>query len=175
MKILPIPEFSGYFAGEDGYIYSNHPRGTQKGLQPLRKLSPGTQTSGKYFIVNIKKDGDGKYKSQRVHRMVCMAFNGPPVIDSSTVSHLDGNWKNNKPSNLVWETYSDNLKRKKDHGTDDVGVKNSRASIDLSTLKKIRFLLKQSALTQEQIGLKFGLSRVFITKIANGHRYKGQG
>lgn len=174
MKILPIPDFSGYFAGEDGNIYSNHPRGRQKGIQPLRKLKTNIQTSGKYFVVNIKKDSDEIFKTQRVHRLVCIAFHGLP-LNNHTASHSDGNWQNNVPSNLSWETYSDNLNRKKEHGTDDVGVKNSRASIDIDTLKQIRMFLKKSTLTHKEIGDKFGLGRVFITKIANGYRYKNQG
>lgn len=175
MDIRPIPEFEGYFAGEDGNIYSNRPRAREVGLQPVRKLNPGIQTSGKYYIVNIKKNEDDKYKSQRVHRLVCMAFHGVPIDHKATVSHINGNWRNNKPENLIWESMSDNHSRKKDHGTDDIGFKNSRASIDLKTLKEIRRLLELGTWTQKAIGDKFGLSRLFITKIANGHRYKGQG
>lgn len=170
-----IPNFEGYFAGDDGMIYSNHPRGVQKGIQPLRKLSQNVQTNGKYYVVSIKKNGDGKYRTQRVHRLVCMAFHGLLIDHNSTVSHLDGNWRNNIPSNLTWESYSDNHNRKKEHGTDDIGIKNSRSSIDLETLTEIRKLLSLGTLTQKDIGAKFGLSRIFITKIKNGHRYKGQG
>lgn len=173
MKIIPIPHFYGYFAGENGHIYSNHGRGAQKIPQPLRKLKPNIQSSGKYFYVNVKKDN--KRITQRVHRLVCLAFHGFPPNTKYAASHLDGNWRNNTPSNLKWESYSDNANRKKEHGTDDIGVKNSRAIIDLKTLVKIRKLLKNSLLTHKEIGVKFGVNRVFITKIANGHRYKNQG
>lgn len=175
MKFLEIPNYPGYFACEDGEIYSGQPIGTQKGIQSkLRKLKKNIQTSGKYYIVNIKRY-DGKILSNRIHRLICSAFHGNPPSNNSTCSHLDGNWKNNVPTNLCWESYSENLNRKKDHGTDDTGINNSRSKIDLQTLKDIRKLLKQQKLTHKQIGEKFGLSRVFITKIANGHRYKGQG
>lgn len=170
MKILPIIDRPGYFAGEDGNIYSNL---LWRGSNSLRKLNPAIQTTGKYYFVNIKTGN--KFKSQRVHRLVCITFKGYPPIDGTyTVSHQDGNWKNNRPENLKWETYSTNMHRKKDHGTDDIGIKNTRAKIDLNTLKKIRKLLSEGK-THKSIGDKFGLNRVFITKIANGHRYKGQG
>jgi len=112
---------------------------------------------------------------QRVHRLICIAYHGQPPYEAVTVSHLDGNWRNNKPENLAWESMGENHDRKKEHGTDDIGIKNSRASIDVDTLIKIRKLLKQSSLTHKEIGEKFGLDRVFITKIANGYRYKNQG
>lgn len=172
--LRPIPGFKGYFAGEDGNIYCNLPIGKQSGIGSTRKLKCGVQSSGKYFHVSVKND-DGKRTSKRVHRLVCLAFWGIPNNEKDTVSHLDGNWRNNKPHNLRWESISDNHSRKKDHGTDDIGVKNSRSSIDLETLKEIRRLLVLGTLTQKEIGAKFGLSRLFITKIKNGHRYKNQG
>lgn len=169
VNFKPIPNHPGYFAGDDGHIYSTLP---WRGKEELRRLKPNIQTSGKYFIVSIKTGN--KFKSQRVHRLVCSTFHGAAPADNYTVSHLDGNWRNNRPDNLKWETYSENLQHKKIHGTDDTGIKNSRAKIDLETLKEIRKLLSQG-LTHTFIGNKLGLSRVFITKIANGNSYKGQG
>lgn len=169
-----IPGFKGYFAGEDGKIYCNLPMGKQSGIGNTRMLAGAIQSSGKYFYVSIKSD-NGKRTTKRVHRLVCLAFWGIPNDEKDTVSHLDGNWRNNKPHNLRWESLSDNHNRKKEHGTDDIGVKNSRSSIGLGTLRKIRKLLSLGILTQKEIGAKFGLSRLFITKIKNGHRYKNQG
>jgi len=50
-----------------------------------------------------------------------------------------------------------------------------RAKITLEQLVEIRKLLSQGKLTHEKIGIKFGVNRVFITKIATGSRYKNQG
>jgi hypothetical protein len=172
--LKPIPGFKGYFAGDNGSIYCNLPMGKQIGIGNTRELSPAIQSSGKYFYVSIKSDS-GKRTTKRVHRLVCLAFWGIPNNEKDTVSHLDGNWRNNKPHNLRWESLSDNHNRKKEHGTDDIGINNSRAHIDIKTLKEIRRLLKLGTLTQKAIGEKFGLNRLFITKIANGYRYKNQG
>lgn len=166
-----IPNHPGYFAGDDGEIYSSLRKGKPRNFNSLRKLKSNIQSSGRYYIVAIKTGN--KFKTQRVHRLICSSFHGIPTAKQA-VSHLDGNWKNNKPENLKWESYSENNNRKKEHGTDDIGIKNSRAKIDLITLKEIRKLLNEGK-THQLIGDKFGLNRVFITKIANGHRYKGQG
>lgn len=168
-----IPNCPNYYASVEGDIYCDLPRGKQK-KGNLRKLSPGLQSKGKYYFISIK-DNNGIRKPARVHRLVCMAYHGLPPFEKATVSHLDGNWRNNKPDNLKWESYADNLARRHDHGTDDTGVHNSRSKINLQQLIEIRRLLKENELSHREIGLKFNVNRVFITKIANGNRYKGQG
>jgi hypothetical protein len=169
----PIPNHIFYFAGSDGQIYSNRPRGWEKSSKGLRALKPGIQSNGKYYYVNLQND-QGVYKTQRVHRLVCLAFHGNPVNDTDTTSHLDGHWENNIPDNLKWESLSNNMERKKEHKTDDIGFKNSRASLNHDQLLKIRGLLKDGKLTHKEIGDMFDVSRLTITKIANGYRYKGQ-
>ena len=168
-----IPGCENYFAGNEGVIYSNKVPGPSKKTPKLKQLKPSIQSSGKYYIVSVIING--KRKTHRVHRLVCMAFHGEPPFKGATVSHKDGNWKNNDKNNLEWLTMSDNHKMKRIHGTDDNGVKNSRRIIDIDTLKKIINLLANSDLTHKQIREKFGLKRVFISKIKNGNRYKGQG
>lgn len=168
-----IPGCQNYFAGEDGNIYCNLPFGIGKTLCRLRLVKPSLQSNGKYFKVSVIING--KRLTKRVHRLVCMAFNGLPDNENLTVSHMDGNAFNNRPSNLKWMRLTENHKLKLEHGTDDIGVKNTRSKIkDINTIKEIRKLLKIGK-KHSDIANKFGVSRVFITKIANGHRYKGQG
>jgi len=158
-----IPDSINYYAGDDGNIYSNFGKG-------FKKLKASIQSTGKYYQLSIIKNRTRKH--YRVHRLVCEAFHGIPK-EGMTCSHLDGNWRNNKPDNLKWETYSENLERKKEHGTDDVGYKNSRARIDKCTLDNIRFLLSEG-LGPTEIGKRLNLPRLFIQKIKSGYRYKGQ-
>lgn len=161
-----IPNCENYYAGSDGNIYSNFGKG-------YKKLVPNIQTNGKYFYLSVIMYG--KRKSERVHRLVCFAFHGLPKNKKMTCSHLNGNWRDNRPENLKWETLKDNLAKRKEHGTDDIGFKNSRAKITENELKEIRNLLKEGILTHKEIGKQFGVNRVFITKINIGYRYKGQG
>jgi hypothetical protein len=158
-----IPDSENYYAGYDGNIYSNFGKG-------FKKLQPSLQGNKKYLALSIVKNGIRKH--HRVHRLVCEAFHGVPE-KGMTCSHLDGNAFNNRPDNLKWETFKINLSRKKDHGTDDTGYKNSRAKITEDELKQIRELLKTGQ-THKSIGIMFGVNRVFITKINIGYRYKDQ-
>ena len=170
----PIPNCPNYYASKKGDIYCNLPIGRSKNIGKLRKVKPSIQSTGKYYCLSVKYE-NGQRKHARVHRLVCSAYHGLPPFQKATASHLDGNWRNNKPENLKWESYSQNLNRRYEHGTDDTGVHNSRSKINLEQLIEIRKLLLQNNLTHHEIGLKFNVSRVFITKIANGNRYKNQG
>jgi hypothetical protein len=50
-----------------------------------------------------------KYKSYKVARLVCEAFNGPPPFAGAVCMHLDENARNNDPNNLSWGTQKENL------------------------------------------------------------------
>lgn len=175
MILRKIHGLHGYFAGSDGHIYSRWTRGPKSHVDPSRlphRLVAHPQSNGKYLIVCIKVS-DRVYKTFRVHQLVCLAFHGSPK-PGQECSHEKGNRFDNRPSKLLWETRKKNHSRKKIHGTDDRGIRNSRAKIDAPTLIKIRRLLAMGVMTHEQIGRRFGLDRVFITKVNCGHRYKGQ-
>lgn len=168
-RLKPIPKFAGYFAGADGYIYSYWAQGNRSRIDYSRKARrlKARLTGGNYLGVTLKQGN--RYISKDVHRLICLSWHGK---SKKTASHKDGNKLNNRSDNLCWESYSENLKRRLAHGTDDRGYHNSRAKITKGQLVKINKLLKEGYLTHREIGLKFGVSRVFITKINCGLRYK---
>lgn len=170
-KFLPVENFDGYYACSDGFIYSCWTVGVGAKIiydKRLKKLSCSINKGTGYKHVVLVKNR--KHYSKDVHVLIAETFHGKRP-KGLTVSHKDGNKLNNKPRNLIYETHSDNHNRKKLHGTDDRGYKNSRALINKIQLEKIRTLIKKRKFTHKQIGEKFGLSRVFITKIKNGNRY----
>lgn len=158
-----IPGSENYYAGDDGNIYS-------KFNEEFKQLAKSIQSTKKYYCLSIVKNT--VRKTYRVHRLICEAFHGTPKV-GMTCSHIDGNWRNNNPDNLRWESQKDNLERKKIHGTDDKGYRNSRALINEEQLKEIRNRLKDRQ-THSSIAKLFKVSRIFITKINSGYRYKDQ-
>lgn len=168
------PLYPGYYAGRDGYIYSLHGRGVQKTLKPfsilnLKRLSASPGSSG-YLQVSVKTVA-GDRVSRMVHKIISECFLKRGFDKSLTTSHKDGNRTNNKPSNLKMETLKKNHARKLQHGTDDRGYKNSRALISSKQLLEIRTMLANGG-KHHHIAATFNVSRVFITKINNGYRYK---
>ena len=53
-------------------------------------------------------------KTHLVHRLVCMAFNGPPSEDKNAVHHIDENKTNNTPENLMWVSVGENITLSRD-------------------------------------------------------------
>jgi len=170
LYVKRIKEFPGYSAGNDGHIYSFWTIGRNAKIDYLKepkKLAGGLNGSGYLHVVLVSNGND---KVRMIHRLIAETFYGK-VRKNLMVSHKDGNKLNNTLENLCWETLSKNMQRKKLHGTDGRGCKNSRAKITNKQLITIRKLLTGQRLTHKQIGSIFDVSRVFITKIANNYRY----
>ena len=62
--------------------------------------------SKNYYVLGMRYRDIGNV---RVHRMVCLAFHGPPPTKDSVVIHIDSNVENNTPDNLKWGTQKENL------------------------------------------------------------------
>lgn len=92
-----IPTHAGYFASDLGQI---------KGPRVI--LTQRVDPTG-YLSVKIRET------SQRVHRLVLAAFDGPAAGREGR--HLDGNALNNRLSNLAYGTRSDNVLDSVNHGT----------------------------------------------------------
>ena len=76
-----------------------------------------------YLTVDLFKDG--KYTKLGVHRIVCSAFVRPPK-GNEQVNHIDGDKKNNLPSNLEWCTPSENIKHAYRTGLKEKSRENMR-------------------------------------------------
>lgn len=90
MKIKKIPNHEGYFATEDGHIYSSFSK---------RLLSEQVYCGYKYVGIRGKK--------LRVHRLIAITFI-PNPHDYPCVNHIDENKCNNATDNLEWCTYQYN-------------------------------------------------------------------
>lgn len=94
-----LKDYNGYFAGEDGFIYS-----TKSG--ELRKLIPHDNGKG-YMTVGLRRN-DGKICRKRVHRLVWEAFNGQ-IPDGMEVNHVNEVRDDNRLVNLQILTHRQNL------------------------------------------------------------------
>ncbi len=84
-----------------------------------RLLSQWTHPSG-HKIVKLSKNGS--YRLGKVHRLVLLAFVGPPPPDHEAL-HGDGDPGNNRIENLSWGTRSDNHYDRVRHGTHPMAIK----------------------------------------------------
>lgn len=72
---------------------------------------------GRYLQTTIWKSG--KYRTRRVHVLVCEAFHGPAQLPGMEVRHLDDNPLNNRVGNLAWGTRVDNMQDSIRNGTNN--------------------------------------------------------
>lgn len=163
-ELRPLLDFEGYWAGADGKIYSMR---MSRGRE-YRPLKPGLGSTG-YQHVNLPVE-DGVCRPRLVHILVAEAFHGarPEGVE---VSHQNGNYLDNRPTNLAWETKIENRAKRKLHGTDDEGLKNTRACVDSDSLEEIRTRITGGG-TNKSIAEEFDVSPTTISRIRNGRRFQ---
>ena len=101
-RYAPIPDFPGYYAFDDGRIYSE---------KRHKFLTPMPNSKG-YLRVGLYRDGKQVFKA--IHRLVAEAFvpNDDPE-HKDTIDHIDGDKTNNRADNLQWLSNADNIRKSK--------------------------------------------------------------
>lgn len=97
-----IPGFQGYFAANDGTIWSER-------CGELVLLKP-TPTKKGYLRVSLSRDG--KSYTRFVHALILLTFVGPKPTGMEACHYPDEDKRNNRPSNLRWDTPAENAKDK---------------------------------------------------------------
>jgi len=105
-----IPGQPGYEASDQGRVRSID-RMIADG-RFLRGRVLKLWTAGAYHYVGL-----GRSAKRGVHRLVALAFIGPPPSPKHEAAHWDGNPLNNRASNIRWATRSENEQDKRRHGT----------------------------------------------------------
>lgn len=117
MKEINSEEYSGYFATEDGLIFSNK-------TGELKALTQRVQWSYKAVALVL----NGKGTKRHVHRLVALAFLDNPE-NKPWVNHKDGNKFNNHVDNLEWSTRQENIDHAWETGLSvpPIGEENGRS------------------------------------------------
>lgn len=98
-KVLPIPEYPGYFVSDCGEIFSEK--------QTFRKqMKTGTTETG-YKVARFYVNKKGYTK--KVHRLVAQMFL-PNSRHLTEINHKNGIKTDNRVENLEWCTRSENIK-----------------------------------------------------------------
>lgn len=95
-----IPGAPGYLVTANGEVYS-----TRQSATP-RKLRTSSGNDG-YPSVQVYF-GRRIGRHERVHRLVALAFHGPPPTPAHEVRHLNGIRTDNRAENLAWGTRQEN-------------------------------------------------------------------
>lgn len=160
-----IPRYPGYYASNNGLIYS-----VRSG--EIRVLAQRKHKG--YMHVSVRRDdGTGKRWKEPVHKLVLLAFSGEPKL-GQLCRHLNGNPLDNRYVNLKWGTPKENVQDSIQHGTAAclrVGEESIAAKLtekDIITIKE----LIQKGEKQSDIALHFGISQRHVSDIKNNKTWK---
>jgi hypothetical protein len=145
----------------DGIVYTRH-----------RQVKYQSQNTAPVY--NQVSVNDITYQT---HRLVVLAFYGPPPFEKAVVNHKDGNKRNNYADNLEWCTSSHNElhsyhvlgKRPWNAGKSFVnvaGIATRRINQDIKNDRTSE--LRKSGMSVAQIAKELGISRTQVyTRITN--------
>jgi hypothetical protein len=130
--------------------------------RPLR----GYIDAGGYVLFRLRRDGGSKM--YRAHRLVLLAFVGPPPDPSDDGAHNDGNRRNNHISNLRWATRTSNMADTLVHGTRSYGEKRSWSKLTDDAVRDIRRRWKEQTAGQRQMAREYGVSLGVLQRALSG-------
>lgn len=135
---LPVPDWPTYEVSDQGRMRSV-PRRVRNGCSTRfvreRILAAPINQDGYPCVVLSYRNKQRKYS---VHRLVLVAFRGPPNSPSMHGAHGDGNRQNNLLENLRWATPLENSADRKRHGNTAVGNRHGLARATEAQLVAIR-------------------------------------
>lgn len=126
-------------------------------------MSPSPNLKG-YLQIPLRIDG--KSLTQRVHRLVCLTFHGPPPPGQPEAAHRDGNKLNNREDNLRWSSHRENIDDAMRHKSRRyaVGSRHQNSKLTEEVVREIRAAEPRPFLTRE-LGEKFGISPSTVEKL----------
>lgn len=128
MIFKQVPGHPEFFVSDTGRVFS-------VASGKFKELQRWANNQG-YLRVCIRHKGT-KYLAQKVHRLVCLAFNGPCPVGMEC-SHMDGDNQNNNYKNLQWMSSKDNNALRREHGTLRLGSKVHTAKLTEADIPSIR-------------------------------------
>lgn len=115
----PIPGFNGYYATENGHIWSER----------ANKFLSEHSNAG-YLRVTLYKNA--KPTNMTVHRLVALAFIPNPDM-LPCINHKDENKQNNRVDNLEWCTYQYNNHYGKGQPTQKAAAARRKAVVQINS------------------------------------------
>lgn len=134
---------------------------------PAKPLRP-RDFRGRYKQISFR-DG-GRVEHWYLHRVVCIAFHGPPPSAGHVVAHNDGNGLNNYAANLRWATYAENTADMAGHGTRLIGDSHPSARIREKDVREIR--RRADWRLDETFAAALGIKKKTVQNIRLGFKWK---
>lgn len=153
---------------EGWYQVSDHGRikriKSSNGTRAGKILCPKRDGDG-YLFVALSRNGTAR--QVKVHRIVMRSFIGEPF--GLQVNHKNGIREDNRLSNLEYVTAKENVQHSINVlGSNRLGEGNPNSALSDEQVIEIMRLINSEMYTQEEIGKRFGVSQITISRISTG-------
>ena len=165
-----IPGWSGYEASNLGRIRSVTRTVLTKQGPMVFKGRVLMTCVAKNHHPSITLHLGGKGKTIPVHRLVLLAFVGPPP-PGMEACHYNCDWTDNRLENLRWDTPKANVADSIREGTQIRGEKSVHAKLTSSDVIRIRELVDSGIPQKEMISL-FGVTQPQVSRIVLRKNWK---
>lgn len=145
--------FSDYSIDTFGNVYSYKRKPLGEKLKPYN--------SRDYLIVGLRKNN--KHYRLYIHSLVAEVFLGPRPNDTE-VCHKNGNAKDNRLTNLKYDTSENNTRDRKPNYLK--GSKHNQAKLTESDIYEI-VRLSESGIKNKDIALRYNLNQNHVSRIIN--------
>lgn len=120
MELKSIPDFEGYFAGDDGNIYTTLKQGCRDRYDLSKRIPPTKMnyryTRKGYARVYLRRESTNKREDLYVHRIIAELFLDNPE-NKEQVNHINCIRDDNRPENLEWVTQIENYRHARSQGS----------------------------------------------------------
>lgn len=172
-----IPGFPEFEAHSDGAIRRVTPTlvrsrwgGYVARFPAFHELKQTVRKRDGYRVVTIF-DAVGKKTVAKVHRLICLTFNGTEPSGKHQAAHRNDDKGDNSAVNLYWATSKENGADKIRNGRQARGSVNGRSLLSEHHVRMIRFLLAHGDATRRKIANMFGVSRSTVSAISTGQNW----
>jgi hypothetical protein len=161
-----VPGYEGLYEVSSFGRVRSLPRATTSG-KILRLDLNGLALKARLSKNNIRK-------SFTAHKLVMWAFVGPMPPDKQLIAHWDGDFRNNRISNLRYATHLENEADKRRHDREAKGERNPACKLTASDVEAIR-KMRGLGCSVEKIVEHFPVGRRHIYNITRGDCWSDEG
>lgn len=115
---------------------------------------------------------DGKQRLRIASRLVLEAFVGP---DDRFALHDDGDYSNNRLSNLYYGTHRQNMEDRERHGNTPRGERNGEAKITAADALAIRNRFAAGDVYMKDLAAEYGITGTQVSAILSGKNWAAVG
>ena len=155
----PIPGFPGYYASNEGRIWSCN-GGCGRWLRPDRNKRDEH--------LRVTLSSSGKTYRRFVHRLILETFVGPCPPGMEACHGPDPDPANNRLENLRWDTAASNHREAVQQGRHPCGERHGRTKLTDQQVRQMIYTYRTGIFSMKEIATQYGVGTSTVHRIVTG-------